>query len=102
MYATIERKSCPMFDEKCVDRVINMIAFHSNEDKETIRKNIEEKCGRFIRGKHIGQLRGWAHWSVVVRGGWLKDGPGYMNGHVVRPGTIFNIEISDFNGKRYL
>ncbi len=63
---------------------------------------IAEKCGIYSRGKHTGKLRGWATWNYVERGGWVSDGPGYMNGHVVRPGHAYGLTISDFNGKIYL
>jgi hypothetical protein len=63
---------------------------------------IEEKCGRYTRGAHKGQLRGWAEITIVERGGWKKDAPGYLNGHVERPGQIRSIRITDFTGRCYL
>jgi hypothetical protein len=64
---------------------------------------IEKACGRFVRGAHKGQLRGWATIEVVTEGGWLRHGPGERNGNVVYPGTILGINIGDdFTGKTYL
>jgi hypothetical protein len=64
---------------------------------------VEEKCGRYTRGAHKGQLRGWASISVVTVGGWMKYGPGERNGRVVYPGSVVAISIGDdFSGKTYL
>jgi hypothetical protein len=63
---------------------------------------LEERCGRYTRGAHKGQLRGWAHIEVVVEGGWQRMGPGEGNGRVAYPGTILGIAIVDFNGRAYL
>jgi hypothetical protein len=63
---------------------------------------IEERCGRFVRGAHVGKLRGWANIEVCTEGGWQKLGPGQGNGRVLRPGQIVGLSITDFNGKAYL
>lgn len=63
---------------------------------------IEKACGRYTRGKHAGQLRGWASITIVTVGGWMKYGPGERNGRVFYPGTIKGIEITDYNGKPYI
>ena len=64
---------------------------------------IEEKCGRYTKGKHKGELRGWASIEVVTEGGWKRHGPGERNGRVVRPGSVLSINIGDdFSGKTYL
>jgi len=59
------------------------------------QEEITEAVGVYSRGKRKGQLRGNLMWLKVENGGWLKDGPGYMNGHVVRPGTTFDYKIVD-------
>lgn len=63
---------------------------------------VESKCGRFTRGAHAGQLRGWASIEVTTAGGWKKSGPGERNGRVIYPGTILAIRIEGFVGKTYL
>lgn len=63
---------------------------------------IEERCGRFTRGKSVGQLRGWAEIEVVTEGGWKKTAPGEGNGYVAYPGRVLSVKISDFSGKVYL
>lgn len=65
-------------------------------------KLVEERCGRYQRGAHAGQLRGWAEIDVCTEGGWKKNGPGERNGRVVYPGTVVHIRINDFNGNAYL
>ena len=77
-------------------------ASHTVETVDAM-KLIEEKCGRYTRGQHKGQLRGWAEMAVVTEGGWKKYGPGERNGRVVRPGQVLGIKIGDsFSGKTYL
>lgn len=44
---------------------------------------IEKSAGRYTRGKHKGDLRGYIVWREVVEGGWLS-GIG-----VCRPGMVF-------------
>lgn len=100
-YASTTIKKCPMFDDVCAAKVIEHIGNQYPQPFDATAL-VEEKCGRFVRGKHVGKLRGWAEIEVVVVGGWKKDGPGYRNGRVVRPGTILGIRIVDFNGKSYL
>lgn len=41
----------------------------------------------YSRGPRKGLTKGYIVWDKVVKGGWKKDGPGYMNGGVVAPGT---------------
>ena len=103
--AVIQTKRAPMFDDAVAAKVAEHIAFLSTQpftvaDAEAL---IEKHCGRYSRGKHAGKLRGWAEISMVVEGGWKKDGPGYMNGHVERPGRITKVRIVDnFAGRVYL
>jgi hypothetical protein len=63
---------------------------------------VEKACGRFVRGAHAGQLRGWATLEVVTEGGWQRTAEAFRGGRVVRPGQILGITISDFTGKPYL
>ena len=73
------------------------------DPKAEAAKLVEEKCGRYTRGQHVGKLRGWASIEVVTEGGWKKYGPGERNGRVVRPGTVLSIRIGDdFTHKTYL
>lgn len=41
----------------------------------------------YSRGPRKGLTKGYIVWDKVTKGGWKKDGPGYMNGGVVAPGT---------------
>lgn len=97
-------KRGPMYDPRIYAEVVAMVENSctrtgSGQLTVDIPSLIEKRCGRFSRGKHAGELRGWASWQIVTGGGWLKDGPGYMNGHVVRPGQAFGLQITDFSGK---
>lgn len=105
-YATIEIKACPMFDDTCAATVMKHIGdrYTRNANGELtidVPAMIEKACGRYIRGKHVGKLRGYAHMTVVTKGGWQKLGPGEGNGRVVTPGTILDISIVDYTGKPY-
>jgi hypothetical protein len=99
-YATEGRKSGPMHDDAIAARVVDMVNFRNPAGFDSSAL-INEKCGRYVRGQHTGKLRGWATWTFVTCGGWKKDGPGYLNGHVVPPGSITSIVISDYSGKVY-
>jgi len=95
-----------MYDAAILAHVIGIIINQSTRNcagEMTIdpAKFIEEKCGRYARGKHAGQLRGWATWTYVLHGGWTIDGPGAGNGHVVRPGQFISLVVADFNGNPY-
>lgn len=100
-YASLATKSCPMHDPVCAAKVAEHVArFYSpGFDAAAL---LEERCGRFQRGAHAGQLRGWAKITICTEGGWLRHGSGERNGRVVYPGTVLGVEISDFNGKVYL
>ncbi len=90
-----------MSDDACAARVIAHIATLYPQPFDAAAL-VEERCGRYRRGKHTGKLRGWASLEVVTVGGWKKDAPGYGHGRVVRPGQLLSVRISDFNGKSYL
>jgi hypothetical protein len=62
---------------------------------------IEEKCGRYTRGKHKGELRGYLEVLYVSIGGWRKTGS-YMQGYAVRPGKVLGVKISGWKGEVYL
>lgn len=104
--ARIETKRCPMADENCAARVIGLIEGFYTRDAAgqltvNVREIIEKACGRYVRGKNKGKLRGWASIEVVTAGGWQVLGPGAGNGRVVRPGTVIGIKIEDFVGHVY-
>lgn len=46
--------------------------------------DLAAKCGRFVRGKHKGKVRGWIVWRKCIEGGWNFK----LNG-VVKPGMMF-------------
>ncbi len=46
--------------------------------------DIERQCGRFTKGKHKGELRGWIVYHKVREGGWS-----FASGGVFKPGLIF-------------
>lgn len=100
-YASTEIKRCPMHDDTCAAKIIEHIS-NMYPPPFDAAQLVEERCGRFTRGAHVGKLRGWAAIEIVTVGGWKKHGPGYLNGRVVRPGQILSIRIEDFNGKTYL
>jgi hypothetical protein len=56
---------------------------------------LEAIVGRYSKGKRKGQLRGKLIWEKCTVGGWVKDGPGYHNGHVCKPNTTFNYKLVD-------
>ena len=100
-YASTIVKVCPMYDDTCAAWVIEQIAslYAPSFDAKAL---VEERCGRFVRGAHVGKLRGWAEIEVVTEGGWRRYGPGERNGRVVYPRAVLGIRIVDFNGKPYL
>ena len=100
-YAQTAVKRVPMYDATCAAKVIEHISTFYPQPFDAAAL-VEAQCGRFTRGAHKGQLRGWATITVVAEGGWKKNGPGYGNGRVVYPGTVLSISIEDFNGKPYL
>lgn len=101
MYAQAVTKRVPMFDPNVASKVAEHISAFYPQPFDGMAL-IEKECGRYTRGKHKGAIRGWAEITIVERGGWKKDGPGYMYGHVERPGEIRQIRITDFGGKCYL
>jgi len=106
-YAKITHKRCPMSDETCAAKVIEHISkFYTRNAAGELTINIaeivENSCGRYVKGKNKGKLRGWATISVCTEGGWKKEGPGEGNGGVIYPGTVLGISIGDdFSGKVY-
>jgi hypothetical protein len=104
-YASTTGKRVPMFDDVAAYKVAEHIAAFYPQPFTVAEALalIEARCGRYIRGAHKGQLRGWATLEVVREGGWKRYGPGEGNGRVVRPGRILSISIGDdFSGKTYL
>ena len=105
-YAQTQISSGPMWDPQVFARAVEHITAMSTRNGEggmtyDPAAMLEGNCGRYSRGKHKGEIRGWMHIKYVSRGGWLKAGPGYMNGGVVRPDTILGLTVTDFNGKIY-
>jgi len=108
-YAQTGTKRGPMHDAAIVAQVTRMLSTIAQGAVPThlatpvdVAALIEAKCGRYTRGAHKGAPRGWATWTFVVKGGWLKDGPGHLNGHVVRPGQVIDVVVTDFGGKTLL
>lgn len=109
-YASVTVKRCPMSDPQCATTVIAQIASlypqavdaGGNPTPFDAATLVEERCGRYVRGAHKGQLRGWAELEVVAEGGWKKGGPGQGNGRVLFPGALLSVRIADFAGKAYL
>jgi len=104
-YANTQTKKVPMFDDAAAYRVAEHItAFYPQPF--TVAQAlalIETQCGRYTRGAHKGQLRGWASITVCTEGGWQRHGTGPRGGGVVYPGRILSISIGDdFSGKTYL
>ena len=54
---------------------------------------LEEKTGRYVRGKRKGQLKGKLVWLHCTSGGWLSKP--YGGGMVVKPGTRAGHKIVD-------
>jgi len=94
-------KTCPMHEPACAAKVAEHISAFYGPGFD-VAAPLERACGRFVRGAHKGELRGWASIEVVTEGGWKKHGPGYRNGNVVRPNTVLGVRITDFTGKTYL
>ena len=104
-YASTVTKRCPMADPVCAAKVAEQIsAFYPQPfTAEQATALIEERCGRYVRGRNKGLLRGWASIQVVTEGGWQRHGPGERDGGVIYPGRILSISIGDdFSGKTYL
>lgn len=111
-YANTRVSKCPMFDDACAQRVAALIqerytrAFETGATSEEkpfdAMALIEEHCGRYVRGAHKGQLRGWAEIEVCTEGGWRRLGPGHGHGYVLRPGQLVSIRITAFDGTCYL
>lgn len=94
-HARITIKSAPLSDEAVVAKVTEHLSKMGLPDAATA---LEAAVGRYVRGKNAGKLRGWVRIHVAESGGWYKEGPGYMNGHVVLPGTVIAITVTDFMG----
>lgn len=108
-YATITTKRCPLFDDACAEKVVGLVAaFYppaadGMPDRNFAAQLIAERCGRYVRGKNVGKLRGWASIRICTEGGWKRHGPGERNGRVIYPGVILGVSIGDdFSGKTYL
>lgn len=56
-----------------------------------LAQHILNSFGTYTRGPRKGKQRGYICWTKTVKGGWVKDGPGYYGegscGHVASPGT---------------
>jgi hypothetical protein len=93
-----------MANPTCAETVAKHIARFMAQPftEEQAAKLVEEKCGRYTRGKNKGQLRGYAYIEVCTVGGWRLYGPGERNGGVCYPGTVLSVTIADFNGNAYL
>lgn len=89
-YAIIENRDGWLSDDFIKDLAIRKL--------EITEEKLEAICGRYSRGKRVGKIRHRLIWKKVVKGGWVKDGPGHMNGHVIKPGKTFDFKIIDFNG----
>ena len=100
-YAATTFRSCPMHEDACAARIIEQIAtfYPSSFDATAL---VEQACGRFARGAHKGQLRGWASIEVVTEGGWRRAGPGEGHGRVLYPGRVVSVRVTDFHGNAYL
>lgn len=94
-------KRCPLFDPACAAAVAQHVgAFYPQPfDAAAL---LETQCGRYTRGVHAGQLRGWAEVEVVTEGGWKRSGPGERNGRVVRPGQVLSVRVTAYDGRPYL
>lgn len=55
-------------------------------------EQVEAQCGRFARGQHKGNLRGWIVYRKCVEGGWSYGVHG-----VIRPAMIFAAFCSTFD-----
>jgi hypothetical protein len=100
-YCKITVKSCPMFDPNCAAKIAEHVVHFRVQPftKDEALALIEKCCGRYSRGKHVGQLRGWAEVHVCTEGGWWRLGPGERNGRVLYPGMLIAVVIRDYNGK---
>jgi len=58
-------------------------------------EQIEEKLGRYTKGKRKGELRGKLAWFKCTRGGWLKYSREYMDGTVIKPGQTWGYKVVD-------
>lgn len=100
-YATVVTKRCPMSDPACAARVIERLTELYPPGLD-VAAMVEQACGRFVRGQHKGQLRGWAELDIVTEGGWKRRGPSEGNGYVVYPGRCLAVRIVPFAGPPYL
>ena len=80
-YARVERKAAPLSCDFARD-------FITRRFSARIAEALYENMPRYQRGKRKGEIKGWLHWKKCTSGGWLKAGPGYMNGGVCRPGSF--------------
>ena len=91
--ARTEIKRCPMCDDGCAAAVIRHVQALETPGFDAAEE-IENACGRFSRGSHVGKLRGWAEIRVCVEGGWLRS-----ECCVALPGRVLGVRIADFNGE---
>lgn len=57
-------------------------------------EELEQKCGRYVRGVRKGKLKGAISWHKVIKGGWVKTGAydhdqGRAHGFVAKNGVCF-------------
>ena len=93
-------KRCPMFDPACAAKVVEHVTAKfvaAGVEPPDVAAQLEAACGRYSRGAHKGQLRGWAAIETCVSGGWRANDNG--SGGVVYPGTIGQIVVEAFDGK---
>lgn len=95
----------PMFDSNVVEKTLEHIKTLCNMDREEAMNMLEKQCGRYTRGKHKGELRGYVAVTYCVEGGWLRTGASGTHGpegRVVYPNTLTNLEICGFGGEELL
>ena len=101
-YAKTTVHECYLSDPACAAKVAEQIAKFYPQPFDAMAM-LEKECGRYVKGAHKGQLRGYAAIHVVSEGGWQRLGPGEGNGRVRRPGTVLKVVVIDrFTGKVYL
>lgn len=89
----------PLFDHNVLGKTVQHISDLCGVDSEEAMAMLEKHCGRYVRGKHKGELRGYVAVSYCREGGWLRTG---SEGRVVYPGTILGLEVCGFNGEEML
>lgn len=67
-------------------------------------EQLEERCGRYVRGARKGKLKGSITWHKVCRGGWVKTGAydhdeGKAHGFVAKNGVCFAFCIESGDGE---